>query len=229
MKIAAIDTSGTRGTLAIAALENQQMKILSEAAWDKKAMHSEVATLEFENAMKKSGLLLKDLTHLAVNHGPGSFTGLRVGINMMKTLGYVLQIPVATISTLELLMHREIYARRNLTPPQKMNSSNLRVLIATKAVQNFYYVSVFENGKFALEPQSMEEDGLNEAAQNCTNVLIEGRTPGFNPSTEAQDLLGVLSQSDDKQRFFSWQEVKPLYIRASEAEEKLRKGLLKPL
>lgn len=221
MKIASIDTSGTRGTLAIAALENQQMKILSEAAWDKKAMHSEIATIEFENAMMKSGLLLKDLTHLAVNHGPGSFTGLRVGINMMKTLGYVLQIPVATISTLELLMHREIGARRNL--------SNLRILIATKAVQNFYYVSIFENGKLVLEPQSMEEDGLDKAAQNCTNVLIEGRTPNFNASTEARDLLGVLGQSDDKQRFFSWREVKPLYIRASEAEEKLRKGLLKPL
>jgi tRNA threonylcarbamoyladenosine biosynthesis protein TsaB len=84
MKLAAIDTSGTRGTLVLASLENQQWKLLSEAAWDKKAMHSEVATIEFENAMKRSGLELKELTHLAVNHGPGSFTGLRVGINMMN-------------------------------------------------------------------------------------------------------------------------------------------------
>jgi hypothetical protein len=75
----------------------------------------------------------------------------------------------------------------------------------------------------------MEDDGLHQAAQTCTKVLIEGRTQGFNPSTEARDLLGVLGQSDAPPRFFSWREVKPLYIRASEAEEKLRKGLLKPL
>lgn len=221
MKLAAIDTSGTRGTLAIASLENQQWKILSEAAWDKKAMHSEVATIEFENAVKKSGLELKDLTHLAVNHGPGSFTGLRVGINMMKTLGYVLNIPVATISTLELLVRRE--------QNSSLGGASPRILVATKAVQNFFYAAIYENGKFVLEPQSMEEDGLNKAAQSCTKVLIEGRTQSFNPSTEARDLLGVLGHSDGQQRFFSWREVKPLYIRASEAEEKLRKGLLKPL
>jgi tRNA threonylcarbamoyladenosine biosynthesis protein TsaB len=220
MIIAAIDTSGTRGTLAVATFQESTWNLLSEAAWDKKAMHSEVATVEFENAMKKAGLELKQLTHLAVNVGPGSFTGLRVGINMIRTLAYVFQIPVAPLSTLELLARRELGGGA---------SANERILVATKAVQNFFYAAIFENGKFSLEPQSMEEDGLKKAAQGCTKVLIEGLTPGFNPSTEARDLLGVLGQSDAQPRFFSWAEVKPLYIRASEAEEKLRKGLLKPL
>lgn len=47
-----------------------------------------------ERILKKEGRTLKDLEEIEVNTGPGSFTGLRVGVAAAKTLGWVLNIPV---------------------------------------------------------------------------------------------------------------------------------------
>ncbi len=215
MILAAVDTSHARGSLVVALLENSAWKTLAKSAWDKKAMHSEVATLEFDRAVRSAGLRLTDLTHLAVNVGPGSFTGLRVGINLTRTLAYAFGLPIAPLSTLEILASREARAQKSF--------------VAVKALQNFYYVAAFENEKELLPPQSMEERSLAQASSGYTKVLIEGTSPGFSPWTEAGDMLPLLARSDDRRRFFSWSEIKPLYVRASEAEEKLKKGLLKPI
>lgn len=214
MILAAVDTSHARGSLVVASYDKSEWKILTESAWDKKAMHSEVATLEFEKAMRHAGLDLAQLTHLAVNHGPGSFTGLRVGMNLTRTLAYVFNLPIATISTLEILAARD---------------GDGPTLVATKAVQNFFYVAAYDGDQEILAPRSMEEDGLRNSAKNMTKVLIESLTPGFNASTEARDMLPILGQMSGKTRFFSWPDAKPLYVRASEAEEKLKRGLLKPI
>lgn len=47
-----------------------------------------------EELLEKNSRTLKDLTDITVNTGPGSFTGLRVGITIAQTLGVILQIPV---------------------------------------------------------------------------------------------------------------------------------------
>jgi len=47
-----------------------------------------------EELLKKHQLTLQDLTGIEVNPGPGSFTGIRVGISIANTLGYLLHIPV---------------------------------------------------------------------------------------------------------------------------------------
>ena len=47
-----------------------------------------------EDLLKEHTLQLSDLTGIEVNQGPGSFTGLRVGITIANTLGFLLNIPV---------------------------------------------------------------------------------------------------------------------------------------
>lgn len=47
-----------------------------------------------EELLKKHELSLKDITEIKVNPGPGSFTGIRVGLTIANTLGYLLNIPV---------------------------------------------------------------------------------------------------------------------------------------
>ena len=90
MILLSVDTSGLEGSLALARLENGQILNLHEAQWLKKAMHSEVATVKLQELLTASQTTLKDLTHLTVNVGPGSFTGLRVGLSLVKTLAYSL-------------------------------------------------------------------------------------------------------------------------------------------
>jgi len=47
-----------------------------------------------EKLLQEKKLRLKDLTGIEVNPGPGSFTGIRVGLSIANTLGFLLQIPV---------------------------------------------------------------------------------------------------------------------------------------
>ncbi|MGH7203980.1 MAG: tRNA (adenosine(37)-N6)-threonylcarbamoyltransferase complex dimerization subunit type 1 TsaB [Candidatus Levyibacteriota bacterium] len=47
-----------------------------------------------ETMLKKHNLTLQDLSGITVNIGPGSFTGIRVGITIANTLGFLLNIPV---------------------------------------------------------------------------------------------------------------------------------------
>lgn len=47
-----------------------------------------------DEILKKEGKKIKDITEIEVNTGPGSFTGLRVGVSVASTLGWALGIPV---------------------------------------------------------------------------------------------------------------------------------------
>ena len=47
-----------------------------------------------EKLLQEHKLILKDITAIEVNPGPGSFTGLRVGITIANTLGFLLKIPI---------------------------------------------------------------------------------------------------------------------------------------
>ncbi|MFC1625223.1 tRNA (adenosine(37)-N6)-threonylcarbamoyltransferase complex dimerization subunit type 1 TsaB, partial [Patescibacteria group bacterium] len=47
-----------------------------------------------DKTLKKKKLSIKDLTEIEVNTGPGSFTGLKVGVSVAQTLGWALEIPV---------------------------------------------------------------------------------------------------------------------------------------
>lgn len=212
--ILAVDTSTAGGSLALAEVKNSVPKILSERRWDKLAMHSEVATLEVAQCLSDAGLSLNEVTHFAVNVGPGSFTGLRVGINMIRTFAYALDRPVAMFSSLEAL------AFANSRPGD-------HVLVAIKAIQNFYYFAAYENlagsMKTLVEPMSgtvAEIHGQNFVGK----TLIEGEAREI-----ARASAPILVQLSVSASFSSWKTVKPLYVRASEAEEKLKKGILKPL
>lgn len=210
----AIDTSGPRGSLAVAKGPSR-----FKVEWDKKAMHSELATVKLQELLTMADLHLTQVTQILVNVGPGSFTGIRVGINLARTLAYVGQISIAPVTTLSLLAHRHDQGQSNF-------------IVAIKAIQNFFYVAGFKKGANeelveCLAPQSMTDSELLLVAQKYEKQLCEGMSPGFSPQTEAEFLLDLLASRPGAIAFSTWQEVRPVYIRASEAEEKLLKGLLK--
>ncbi len=56
-----------------------------------------------KSVMDQSGYSLKDLAAIAVTIGPGSYTGLRIGLSAAKGLCYTLKIPIITVGTLEMM------------------------------------------------------------------------------------------------------------------------------
>jgi len=68
---------------------------------DEKYSHAENITLYIEDVCKQKDISLKDIDAVAVSKGPGSFTGLRIGVSTAKGLCYALKKPLIAINTLE--------------------------------------------------------------------------------------------------------------------------------
>jgi tRNA threonylcarbamoyladenosine biosynthesis protein TsaB len=65
--------------------------------------HARVLTLLIEKILKKNNLVMEALEAVAVSEGPGSYTGLRIGVSAAKGIAYGLNIPLLAVSTLEAL------------------------------------------------------------------------------------------------------------------------------
>ena len=101
MRILGIDTS-TR-TASVALIENGELiaeEIHATRGSAAHPDHAEVLLPLIDAVFRKSEASLSDVSGLAVSIGPGSFTGLRIGLSTAKGLAYGLGIPVVGISTL---------------------------------------------------------------------------------------------------------------------------------
>lgn len=214
--VLAVETTSSTGSLSIAEINGASATILTTERWQKKSTHSEVITTQLLNALKYAEIGLGDLTHLAIDVGPGSFTGIRVGLNLVRSLAYSLEIPTKTVTSLE------VFAFQALGPGES-------AVIAIPAIQGYFYAACFSRRKDGVEmlapAESLDKAGI-EALMAKTKVekLV---FPNEEPKSES--LIQLLMSDFKKSGFLAWKDILPLYIRASEAEEKLRKGLLKPI
>ena len=68
--------------------------------------HAEKLHLFIQDVLKEAGKTLQDLDAIAVSKGPGSYTGLRIGVSAAKGLCFSLNIPMISVPTLNLLVHQ---------------------------------------------------------------------------------------------------------------------------
>ncbi|GEK33500.1 tRNA (adenosine(37)-N6)-threonylcarbamoyltransferase complex dimerization subunit type 1 TsaB [Kurthia sibirica] len=94
-----IDTANT--PLAVAIVKDGQ--ILAEEVTNIKLNHSGGAMPAIERIFTRAKLTPKDLNAIAVSEGPGSYTGVRIGVTIAKTLAWTLKIPIVGVSSLKTL------------------------------------------------------------------------------------------------------------------------------
>ena len=99
MKILAIDTSSEICSVAI--LEND--KLIDKNELDNGKTHSENLMPLLDELLKRNSLNIKNIEMLACCVGPGSFTGIRIGVSTIKPIAEVLNIKIATVTSLEVL------------------------------------------------------------------------------------------------------------------------------
>jgi len=100
MLLLAIDTSGKNGTLALARASESGFDVLELVPLAGR-MYSAQLIPELQNALARQNLAKSDIDGYVVASGPGSFTGLRVGLSTGKALSEVLHKPIAAVSVLE--------------------------------------------------------------------------------------------------------------------------------
>ena len=100
MIVLAIDTAAN---LCAACVYDTQAGERGRAVLDLGKGHAEHLMAVIEDALKAAGIAYADLGAIAVSVGPGSFTGVRVGVSTARGLALALRIPAAGVSTLEAL------------------------------------------------------------------------------------------------------------------------------
>src|SRR5271169_4943261 len=97
MRLLAIETSTMLGGIAI--MEDDTL--IAESRMNIKATHSGRIMAEIDTALRGSGLTIDAIDVFGIASGPGSFTGLRVGLSTLKGLSYATGKKVVSVSTLE--------------------------------------------------------------------------------------------------------------------------------
>jgi tRNA threonylcarbamoyladenosine biosynthesis protein TsaB len=85
-----IDTSDSKRISIGVNIDGKKRQISSNSS----ILKSEAALPLINKLLKEVGLTIKDVDEISVNLGPGSFTGLRVGVAIANTLGFLLKIPI---------------------------------------------------------------------------------------------------------------------------------------
>jgi len=134
-----LDTSSAE--VSIALMEGARVVALCRKAMERG--HGEALIPLIQQLMEEAGVAMKDLTGVAVAVGPGSFTGVRIGIATARGFGLALDIPVQGVTNFEA-------AACGLAQP-------VRVVLDTK--RGDYYTQAFDAGKPVDEPsiQTAEE------------------------------------------------------------------------
>jgi tRNA threonylcarbamoyladenosine biosynthesis protein TsaB len=101
MRVLALDSTTRAGSVAL--LEDD--RIVDERVGDATRTHAERLPSEVVALVDANGLTLGDIDLMAVASGPGSFTGLRVGVATMQALAFVLRRPILGVTALEAIAH----------------------------------------------------------------------------------------------------------------------------
>ncbi|MEA3560723.1 MAG: tRNA (adenosine(37)-N6)-threonylcarbamoyltransferase complex dimerization subunit type 1 TsaB [Candidatus Omnitrophota bacterium] len=112
MLVLAIDTSSSRLSIAI----RDKDRLLAERGYFSANKCSSVLLPRIKELLEELNLTLTDIQGFVVGLGPGSFTGLRIGVSVIKALAFALSKPVVGIPTLDILAENVVLADTRICP-----------------------------------------------------------------------------------------------------------------
>ena len=221
MNILALDCAVTRISLAV----KTESKFIS-STYDIGMRQSEILVPSIDELLKKADLTAADLDATALTIGPGSFTGLRLGISALKAIELAYGVPVYGISSLEAYAY----------PYMKLEYPLISCIDANK---DKFYCRVIDGDKVLLEDGDWELEKIIEAAGQFDKALICGPDgeklaeklssalaqkkyllPSA-PAMTAESLIIITEELIEKKAEPLKDFDGPVYLRASEAELKL--------
>ena len=112
MYILGIDTSTMTGSVALITED----RLIAEQTLHAKTTHAERLLTTINQVMRSASLKIREVDGIAVASGPGSFTGLRIGVTTAKSIAYSLQKPIVAIPSLDALASQYLYSELLICP-----------------------------------------------------------------------------------------------------------------
>ena len=190
---------------------------------DQSYSHSEKLVVYIDEAIKQAGLKPSDLEAVSVSKGPGSYTGLRIGVSAAKGLCYGLGIPLLSVGSLESMAH---WATAEFSE-QLADISLLCPMIDARRME--VYMQLFDASLNELQPVSAEiidehsfsaelEQGkvvfFGDGASKCKGAINHPNAvfvDAFNPS--ARGMIALAEAKFAKKQFEDVAYFEPYYLK----------------
>ena len=163
-------------------------KLVYKKQYEAFKRQSEVAAVEIDTCLKESGITAKDLNKIVVTNGPGSYTGIRIGLTLAKVMAKVLNIKLVCLSSLEAMCG--------------LNSKSAIIDAKSKRV----YYGKYSNGKCVV----------NDCVKYVNELESEdyiGDTYVLNKESESIDIIANMFELRNKKESENIDGVKAVYLK----------------
>jgi tRNA threonylcarbamoyladenosine biosynthesis protein TsaB len=186
-----LNTCGNTASVALGVAQKDGVKILATAELAVRTYSARLIP-EIAALLQEQQATVSDIEAIVVVNGPGSFTGIRVGVSTAKGLSEGAGIPLIAVSRLALLAHA---------------SGLPHVLAAVDAGRGDFYVGEYRNGTSLGETLMTAEQTVTAATQPAAAVLVCDESRAGDASASACSALALCG---------------PIYVQPPDAAEALR-------
>ena len=228
--ILSIETSTSICSVAI----HEQGELLALAEIKEPGAHAEKLLLLVDELFEKAGLSFADLDAVAVSQGPGSYTGLRIGVSTAKGIAYALEIPLIGINTLQAMAASQpvapgdyvvavLDARRKEVYTQTFGDS-LQELSPIEAVvlEEGVFASILEKGRVYFVGDGVEK--VKEEVKSANALFVAD----WAISLSAKNMGVLASEKHARQEWEDLAYFVPNYLKEFKALQSTKNPLIKP-
>jgi len=222
MKILAIDTSTTHSSCAVMDDNN----IVGDFSINQSMSHNEILLVMVDEMLKKLNIDIEDIDLFVAVTGPGSFTGIRIGVTVVKALAMALNKPIVAVNTLEALSFG-VFSDKKKIP-----------LIDARGERVYYGVYEGINNENIVAPALLTIDELLEEFSDkgefvfvgdCVNLykdrILENKnfeiTPACLNSCISKNACVIGKQKFERGDISDCFSLSPEYVRLSQAQRDL--------
>ena len=230
MLILAFESSARPASVALV----RDGKLLAQSTQVSALTHSRTLLPMAEDLLKNTAVALSEVDVIAVAHGPGSFTGVSIGVSTVKGLCWGAEKPCVGVSTLEAMAWHGLAAGGVLCPV--MDARRAQVYNALFRIEDDRPVRLCPDRAISLEDLAEELRALGESVflvgdgTELTKAFLDAQALPCRVAPDDlvwQDAWGVAMAAQGKP-LISGTELLPVYLRLSQAERERQARMEKP-
>lgn len=237
MNILAIETTGAEASVAVI---NENGEVTMETS-DQQMNHLQNLMPMVDNLLLKRGMLIDDVDYIAVSEGPGSFTGIRIGVSSARALAQALRRNVISVPTLESFLYHvpdyrgvvcpifdarrsQVYGgayqwagtgqRREVVPGAAYDLDQLLALLGAAVKDG--EITFYGDGIISYQDQILKR--RDSSFNNNIRILFAEDDMRLQKASSVARLALEIYKTGEVKSFY---DLKPVYMRKAEAERKL--------
>ena len=236
MYLLAIETTGAFASVAML----RDGAVMGVIHGNDRYSHLQNLTPQIRSILREHELTVRDLSGIAVSHGPGSFTGIRIGVSTARAMAQILDIPCIPVSSLEALALRAELSQDQMDQILVcpiLDARRKQVYGAGYRLTDGQPVCEIPEGSYLIgEFLDLIEDRphvlfLGDGIDTCGEIIRQQRPEGsafIEADLRYQDASAVALrgwQLMQQGKSCNYSQLQPEYLRMAEAERKLREKL----